>query len=86
MDDIIITEKEMLKVRLEEMERKLDEYKVEFKKQRDEFVRTVNEEIDTDEFYNKAAGMLSSLSRIKSLTDQQQKDVDDVKEYLSKLN
>ena len=81
-----MTEKELFETKLSTMEEELNKYKKELKAQQKEFVKFTNEKIGTDEFYNEASGMLSRLSRIKSLVDSKQSDVDSAKKFISELS
>ena len=81
-----MTEKELFETKLSTMEDELSKYKEELKAKQKEFVKFTNEKIGTDEFYNEASGMLSRLSRIKSLVDSKQSDVDSAKKFISELS
>lgn len=81
-----MTEKELFETKLSTMEEELNKYKEELKAQQKEFIKFTNEKIGTDEFYNEASGMLSRLSRIKSLVDSKQSDIDSTKKFISELS
>ena len=81
-----MTGKELFETKLSTMEDELNKYKEELKAQQKEFIKFTNEKIGTDEFYNEASGMLSRLSRIKSLVDSKQFDVDSTKKFISELS
>lgn len=80
-----MTEKELFEAKLAAMEEELNKHKEELRIQQEEFIKFTNEKIETDEFYIEASGMLSRMSRIKSLVDSKQSDVDSTKKFISEL-
>ena len=80
-----MTEVELFSKKLVLMEEELNKNKEELKNQQEDFIKFTNEKINSAEFYNEATGKISKMGRMWSLVKQGEKDIEDMKKFISKL-